>query len=154
MKRKLLSAALATCLFTLHSFSQEISFRSAREKNNDKPSLFTNVAERTAADVNLMQNLFMYKTGQGVTVKFTDNLQLNGRVVMTEQETKLQSVTIRCTNFPNALLTLSKVTLEDGTVQYTGAILNNQHKDVISLEKESNGNYAWIKKSLSDLLPD
>ena len=154
MKLKLLAAATAICLLSLHSYSQEISFRSAKEKNTDKQSLFVNIAERTNADVSLMQSLFNMKTGQGTTIKLSDNFQLVGHVVMTEQQTNLQSITLRCTNFPNALFTLSKVTLEDGTVTYTGAILNHQNKDVIMLEKDEQGIYAWTKKNLSDLIQD
>lgn len=154
MKLKLLVAATAICLTSLHSFSQEISFRSAKEKNVDKHNLFVNVAERTTADFNLMQNLFNLKTGQGTTIKLSDNLQLMGHVVMTEQQSSMQSITLRCTNFPNALFTLSKVTSEDGTVTYAGAILNHQNKDVINLEKDDTGNYAWIKRNLSELIQD
>lgn len=154
MKLKLLVAATAICLTSQQSFSQEISFRSAKEKNVDKQSLFVNIAERTTADFNLMQNLFNLKTGQGTTIKLSDNLQLMGHVVMTEQQSSMQSVTLRCTNFPNTLFTLSKVTLEDGSVTYTGAILNHQSKDVIALEKDDNGIYAWTKKNLSDLIQD
>lgn len=154
MKLKLLVAATAICLTSQQSFSQEISFRSAKEKNVDKQSLFVNIAERTTADFNLMQNLFNLKTGQGTTIKLSDNLQLMGHVVMTEQQSSMQSVTLRCTNFPNTLFTLSKVTLEDGSVTYTGAILNHQSKDVITLEKDDNGIYAWTKKNLSDLIQD
>ncbi|MGE5108683.1 MAG: hypothetical protein ACM3H8_14155 [Sphingobacteriales bacterium] len=154
MKLKLLVAATAICLTSQQSFSQEISFRSAKEKNVNKQSLFVNIAERTTADFNLMQNLFNLKTGQGTTIKLSDNLQLMGHVVMTEQQSSMQSVTLRCTNFPNTLFTLSKVTLEDGSVTYTGAILNHQSKDVITLEKDDNGIYAWTKKNLSDLIQD
>lgn len=154
MKRKLLSTALALSLFSLHSFSQEISFRSAREKNMGKSALFTYVAERVAADPAIMQNLFAAQMGESMTVKFSDNLQLNGRVMMTEQETNFQSITLRCTNFPGALFTLSKVTDADGSINYVGAIISNNHKDMISLEKDSNGNYAWVKKNLSEILPD
>ena len=154
MKRKLLSTALAVGLCTLQSFSQEINFRSAKEKNEGKQTMFTYIAERTTAEVNLMQNLFASKVGESISVKFTDKLQLNGQVTMAEQENNLQSITLRCTNFPGAIFTLSKVTEADGSVVYTGAILSNNHKDIISLEKNSNGNYAWVKKNLSELLPD
>lgn len=154
MKLKLLFAATAVCLFSLHSFSQEVSFRSAKEKNANKKSLFANVAERTSADFNLMQNLFDLKTGEGTTIKLSDNLQLVGHVVMKENEASLQTITMQCTNFPGAVFTLSKVTREDGTVSYTGAIMNHQNKDVIFLEKDGNGSYAWTKKNLSDLIQD
>ncbi|HET9057226.1 MAG TPA: hypothetical protein VFN30_10305 [Chitinophagaceae bacterium] len=154
MKSKLLSLATAIWLFSSYSFSQDINFRSAREKNSDKLSLFSNVAEHTPADINLIKNLFGIKMGHAVIIKFSDDLQLNGQVIMVEQETTLQSITIRCTNFPNALLTISKVVKEDGTIQYTGAIINNRYKDIICLEKVGNENYVWTKKNLSDVIPD
>jgi hypothetical protein len=154
MKRKLLSTALAICLMSLHAFSQEINFRSAKEKNESKQALFANAAERVSADVNLMQSLFTLQTGKGTTIKFANNLQLVGHIVSNETETNLQTITLRCTNFPGALLTISKVTVEDGTVTYTGAILSHQSKDVIMLEKDEAGNYAWQKKNLSDLIQD
>lgn len=154
MKRKLLSTALAVCLLSLHSFSQELNFRSAKEKNEGKQALFSNAAERVSTDVNLIQNLFNLKTGVGTTIKFASNLQLVGHIVSNEQENNLQSITMRCTNFPGALLTLSKVTLEDGTITYTGAILNHQSKDIIMLEKDDAGNYAWQKKNMSELIED
>jgi hypothetical protein len=154
MKRKLLSTVLAMCLLSLNAFSQEFTFRSAKEKNADKQALFANAAERASADVNLMQNLFQLKTGEGTTIKFAKDLQLVGQIVSKEQESHLQTVTMRCTNYPGALLTISKVILEDGSVTYTGAILNHQSKDIIMLEKDATGNYAWQKKNLSDLIQD
>lgn len=154
MKLKLLIAATAICLTSLQSFSQEISFRSAKEKNADKKAVFMNVAERTSTDVNLMQSLFNLTTGQGTTIKLSDNLQLMGHVVSVEQQASTQSITLRSTNFPNTVFTLSKVTAADGSVSFTGAVINHQSKDIIMLEQEQDGKYAWTKKNLSDLIQD
>lgn len=154
MKRKLLSTALAVCLLSLHSFSQEINFRSAKEKEVNKTALFSNAAERVSISNNLIQNLFSLPAGKGTTIRFANNLQLVGHVVTNDQQPNLQTFTMKCTNYPGALLTISKVTLQDGSVIYTGAILNQESKDIIMLEKDDAGNYAWQKKNLSDLIED
>ncbi|RTL58445.1 MAG: hypothetical protein EKK37_08900 [Sphingobacteriales bacterium] len=154
MKRKLLSTALAVCLLSLHSFSQEINFRSAKEKEVNKKTLFSSAAERISITTNQIQNLFSLPTGKGTSIRFAGNLQLVGQVVTNEQQPNLQTFTMKCTNYPGALLTISKVTLQDGSVMYTGAILNHQSKDIIMLEKDDAGNYAWQKKNLSELIQD
>jgi hypothetical protein len=154
MKRKLLSTVLATCLLSLHSFSQEINFRSAKEKETNKKALFSNAAERVSIGTNFIQKVFELPKGKGTTIKFADNLQLVGEVVTNDLQPNLQTITMKCTNYTGALLTISKVTLKDGSVMYTGAILNQQSKDIIMLEKDATGNYAWQKKNLSDLIED
>ncbi|MBI1780507.1 MAG: hypothetical protein HYR66_03970 [Sphingobacteriales bacterium] len=154
MKRKLLSTVLAICLLHMHSFSQEINFRSAKEKETNKKALFSNAAERVSIGTNFIQKVFELPKGKGATIKFADNLQLAGEVVTNDLQPNLQTITMKCTNYPGALLTISKVTLQDGSVMYSGAILNQQSKDIIMLEKDAAGNYAWQKKNLSDLIED
>ena len=64
------------------------------------------------------------------------------KVAITPQQL---SINIRCTNYQNALLNISRITESDGSFTYIGRIVSPRHGDVLLLWQE-NGQYAFIKK--------
>lgn len=64
------------------------------------------------------------------------------KVAITPQQL---SINIRCTNYQDALLNISRITETDGSFTYIGRIVSPRHGDVLLLWQE-NGQYAFIKK--------
>ena len=73
-------------------------------------------------------------------------MKLEGTVLAKVAVTPEQlSINIRCTNFQDALLNISRITEADGSFSYIGRIVSPRHGDVLLLWKQ-NGQYSFIRQ--------
>ncbi|HEY8388143.1 MAG TPA: hypothetical protein VIK74_06040 [Parasegetibacter sp.] len=68
-----------------------------------------------------------------------------------QKSTRLKTVLIKSTNFKGALLTLSQVIEDDGSITYTGRIIHPESEDAYVLVNE-NGKYYFEKTNLKMLM--
>ena len=124
-----------------------------REPDMNRPSLFQSLPDKISCRITELTSLLQSETGNAVSISFTGNSNFQGVVssVASKFENTLQSIVIRSTNFPGAVLSFSKITKEDGTVSYVGRIISFQHGDAYEINQE-NGQYFFVKKGFYDLV--
>ena len=144
MKRIFLSAcAVSMCLvFALNGTAQI----AVNQHPVEKPALFHELPEKFSCSLPALKTLFTSVANGKVAIQLSNQLQLNGTVLEKVAVSSQQlSVNIRCDNFQNALLNISRLTLENGTYKYVGRMVSPAHGDVLLLW-EDNGQYYFIKQ--------
>jgi hypothetical protein len=111
-----------------------------------KPALFAAVPNRFVVSSAVLQQLFLKEKNATVSARLYTSLAIEGYVLEKTMVTNLQlSINIRCTNYNNALLNISQLTQADGSIVYTGRLVNPASGDLLLLQA-INGGYAFIKQ--------
>jgi hypothetical protein len=112
----------------------------------EKPALFNQLPEKFICPAAALQNIFSASINNRFSTDLSSQLHIDGivldKVAVTPQQL---SINIRCTNFQNALLNISRITQQDGSFKYAGRIVSPSHGDVLLLWEE-NGQYSFIKQ--------
>ena len=154
--KNLRTAMLCACiaLSSISSFAQERPVP-INEPDLNKPKLFANQPDKILVNAADLDALFSQPVGNAVTLKQANDsrFQFDGDVISSgsKYNNTLKSLVIRSSNFNGARFTLSRVTLEDGSVSYVGRILSFQHGDLYQLQK-LDGQYTLVKKNFYDLI--
>lgn len=112
----------------------------------EKPLLFSQLPEKIACSSASLQNIFTAALNSPMSFALGNQLKIEGTVIAKTAVTPGQlSMNIRCSNFQNALLNISRITQTDGSYFYTGRIVNLQYGDILLLWEE-NGQYAFIRQ--------
>ena len=112
----------------------------------EKTLLFSHLPEKFSCPVNALQNIFSASVNDDLSVALGPQLQIEGTVLAKVAVTPDQlSINIRCSNFQNALLNISRITKTDGSFSYTGRVVSLQHGDVLLLWEE-NGQYTFTRQ--------
>ncbi|MBP6431920.1 MAG: hypothetical protein KA319_09145 [Ferruginibacter sp.] len=109
-----------------------------------KPKLFSNFPNRIECNEVELANAFSTNVGQTVDFSLLSNLSGNVTANILRYS-NLQSVFIKSTQFDNAIFSLTKATNPDGTIEYSGRIINQNYFDGYELKKNENGTYSLIK---------
>ena len=73
----------------------------------------------------------------------------------TVESNGLEIITVESNQRKGLVLSVSKYTKPDGTVDYMGVITSREFSDMIMLEKDIiTGNYQWTHKNLSQMIAD
>jgi hypothetical protein len=151
---KPLCAAIMLLIGAVSANAQETA--PLTEPNYKKPQLFTSLPENIKVNVDNLKALLKSSTGDAVASDLGDGsaFDFNGQVVSTatKHNNTIKSVVIRSSNYNGASLTISQLTNEDGSISYTGRIISFSHGDVFELQKQPDGNYAFVKKKFYDLV--
>jgi hypothetical protein len=111
-----------------------------------KPALFAAVPNQFAVSSAVLHQLFLKEKNATVSARLHTSLAIEGYVLEKTMVTNLQlSINIRCTNYNNALLNISQLTQADGSIVYTGRLVNPASGDLLLLQA-INGGYAFIKQ--------
>ncbi len=125
------------------------------EPNYNKPELFRSLPDNIPVDMGNVTSLFGTVVGSPVNVdiSLSSPFQFEGQVVssVSKFDNKILSVVVRSTNYPGALLTISKITDAGGNISYTGRIVSMQHGDLFEL-RNINNQFVLVKKKFYDLL--
>jgi hypothetical protein len=144
MKRKCLSG----CIALLLSFSA-IEAQVAVPVNQhpvEKPLLFSTFPDKLSCTASALQNLFMFADNSALNIQFNDLLPVSGMVLQKVIVTRQQvSINIRCSNFHDALLNVSRIIQPDGSILFTGRLVHPAFGDVLLLTQEK-GQYYFIKQ--------
>ena len=146
------------CLFC--SFSLQAQEKAPlREPDYNKPKLFNSLP--ATMQVNKQDLLNIVSPGlqkdQEISLPLAGGKSspFTGKIAYSfnPENQQVRTVTIRSTNFNGAVLSLSSLTNDDGTVSFTGRIFSYQHGDAFELQ-EKDHQYYWIKKNLNELMTE
>jgi hypothetical protein len=153
---KKLSIALLLCFASYLTYSQDLHFRSGKEKNQDKPQLFSKEASRFSVRPEFFNQMLSSRMQQQVTVQISPKTTFRGRVTdITHDAPGLETVIMKSSDVPGLVLSLSRVEIPgEGTI-YRGVMMSPGHKDMLMMEKDAvTGQYLWNKKEIAHMIPD
>jgi hypothetical protein len=108
------------------------------QQSLEKPSLFSDLPEKSSRVKGSLENLFSLEPQSGVKTQLNQHLRIEGvvleKVVVSPQQC---NINIRCSNLQNALLNVSRIQLPDGSFKYSGRIVSPVHGDIIMLGSEA-----------------
>lgn len=140
------------CMLLVYTASSQVTAVPLNQHPIEKASLFGQLPEKFKCSSAHLQQFFTtginnrFSKELNNTLTLNDQLQIEGVVLEKVAVTAQQlSINIRCSNFQNALLTISRITQPDGTFKYTGRMVSPNHGDILFL-KEENGEYSFIKQ--------
>lgn len=153
---KQLVLLLLSCSITFYTFSQEVKFESGKAKHDKKPKLFNGTSNRFAATASFIEEVMNAPLQSNAAVLITPGFVFKGKVTsVTSDAPGLTTVTIQSSDVQGAILSLSRITLENKEIVYRGVVMSKNHSDMLMLEKDPvTGIYNWNKKEVSNLLAD
>src|SRR3989442_9477239 len=133
------------CLLQIQSFAQVSP--PVHQVSPNKAALFNRLPEKFSANIPVIENLFAGSASRTVKIPLPGNNFFEGTILEKVQKNpNAISINIQLYNYDGALLTLSKITNNDGSVTYTGRIVNIRYADVFTLTKENNQFYFSKEK--------
>jgi hypothetical protein len=119
-------------------------------QNNSKPKQFNNFP----ATINCSE-VFNATAGQVISLSFSDNFSFSGSVKSNiVKYANMQTAVVVSPAFSNTIFSVSKITMNDGTINYLGRIINKSYFDGFELKKNASGNYQLVKMETDRLMPD
>lgn len=112
----------------------------------EKTALFSQLPDKIVCSKTSLQQIFSASLNGTVTIPLSKELTIEGIVIAkTNIAADQLSINLRCTNYKNALLNISRLTKDDGSYSYIGRIVSPSHGDVLLLWEE-NGQYTFIRQ--------
>ena len=137
---------LACMILTFNADCQSTTALPLNQHPVEKAFLFNQLPEKISCPEIALKNIFSAALNNNLSVALGQQLRIEGIVIAKVPVAPDQlSINIRCTNFQNALLNLSRLTQADGSFTYIGRIVSLQHGDVLLLWEE-NGQYSFIRQ--------
>ena len=116
------------------------------QRPTEKAALFSQLPEKISCSTTSLKNIFQASVNSNITVMVSAAMKIEGLVLAKCAVTPEQlSINIRCTNYQDALLNISRITEADGSFTYIGRMVSPRHGDVLLLWQE-NGQYAFIRQ--------
>lgn len=144
MKKRYAIACMAVLLYTYPARSQVTP--PVNQQVADKPLLFSSLPEKLECNLEEVDRLFMSDPSQKLQLSLNDRLQLDGVVIEKVQRTpEVLSVNFKLANFGGAMFSISRI-IQNGTIRYSGRIINKENGDVLVMVKEKE-KYYFTKMS-------
>jgi len=145
---------LLTALITT-SFSQTIQFQSAKDRNVNKPQLFTKDTTKSLFNEYYIDDVLSMSIDEEVEIELTKHTTFKGKVTSIHNHHPTNIMALKSHDVKDLMLIVSKVIIMPGEIMYRALLISNDHKDVLVLEKDDHdGKYYWNKKEVADLIPD
>lgn len=148
MNRKIL--LILFVLLNLTSLSQDNPFKSAKEKNENKPTLFHESPDSVNVNSALFQKIETLNLNDEVNLLILDNFNFKGKVKILHETTDYRSLMIESEEKPGLRFIISHTNQNE----YYAIIGCVDHKDVFVLRKIKADKYIWVKRQMADLIPD
>ena len=112
----------------------------------EKPLLFSSLPQKSECNLEEVDRLFMAEPSQKLQLNLNSYLQLEGVVVEKVQRSpEVLSVNFTVANYSGALFNISRI-IQNGTIRYSGRIINKENGDVLMMVKEKE-KYYFTKMS-------
>jgi len=124
----------------------------AQQQSNKESLLFAQAPDRVNCNPAILDQVFRVKNSSRVTLNISEQLSLTGEV--TEQiavSNDTQIINIRCSNYNNALFTLTRIREANQPERFIGRIIHPKSNDAYVLVNE-NGGYQFKKQTLSQMM--
>lgn len=93
--------------------------------------------------------------GDQAVIELADGFTFTGEVITNEQVySNLQTLIVRTTQYNNAVMQISRQTLQDGSVSFAAHIFANRSTDGFQLKRANNGSYLLQKFETALVLQD
>lgn len=151
MNYRRILGCLAFCVFFIITANAQYSSDIYQEQKS-KTYLLKGLPQKSQCNIPALDKLFT-KSGF-VSCFIAKSFFLRGEVIENIQRNpSVQSINIGLSDYPGAILCLSRIRLEDGSIRYNGHIttLNNSDAMILSLE---NGRYFFNKIEQRLLITD
>ncbi|MEO6404187.1 MAG: hypothetical protein ABIY51_05270 [Ferruginibacter sp.] len=136
---------LLLCLITAVGYSQA----------DTRPKIFENFPESIVISDAKLQNLFQSVDGQDINLAVSSSFNFPGRVLSNVAKyNNLQSITIKSEIFNNAILHLSRIKNDDGSISFVGRILNEHSFDGYEIVRNLDGTYIFKKFETGKVMQD
>ncbi len=134
----------------------EINFPSGREKHDRKPQLFAHLSQRFSVKAGFVNDLMNLKINDPLNVVVTEGFAFNGKIISkTSEGNGLETIIAESQHRKGLLLSVSRYTKPDGSIEYSGIITSRDISDIILMEKDAiTGNYQWTRKNISQMIVD
>ena len=109
-----------------------------------KPLLFNRFPAKSLLNPEALQSIFLAKNHFHALEIGDQQLQAE-MITRVQQNPNVESINFRIPDFPGALLTISRVKLNDGSTKFNGHLVSRDNGDVLTLIEE-NGKYYFIKE--------
>ena len=124
-------------------------------QHNSKPTQFSNFPEAINCSEQELSKVFNATAGQVISLSFSDNFTFSGSVTSNiVKYAYLQTAVIVSPAYSNTIFSVSKITLNDGSITYLGRIINKNYFDGFELKRNSSGNYQLIKIETDRVIQD
>jgi hypothetical protein len=138
--------ALSIILFTTILVRAQEPTPYINQQPEEKPSIFHSLPQKIQVKIAVLEQLFTRSVNNRFAAGMHQQLVIDGIVLEKVTISKQQeSINIRCVNFANALLNVSKIRLPNNKIKYTGRIISPQHGDILTLGEE-NGQYYFTRQ--------
>ncbi|WP_407525093.1 hypothetical protein PDL71_02930 [Lacibacter sp. MH-610] len=154
---KKLAFILVMSLSVSAAFSQEdFHFTSGKEKHDGKPQQFKHLSSKFSVKPGFLNEILSVRLDEQVSFQLADGFVFSGKVITKTRESNgLEIVTVESQQKKGLILSVSKFTKADGSIDFMGLITSRDISDMIMLEKDIiTGNYMWTRKNLSQMIAD
>ena len=125
-----------------------------QKQNANAPSVFREVKAKVPFAANEISHTLQLREGTKSKVFIAPDFMLEGEIVSNFRKNKqVSGIQLKAANYGGALLTLSRITEEDGSTSFTGRIYNRETGEAYVLTKE-NDQYFFVKTNAKFLLVD
>lgn len=148
---------LGTLLFliSISSLSQDLNFKSAKEKNANKQELFANEEKKTPIKEDLFDKFFSKELGDTIDIDITPNVSIRGVVINSVFTEDFDIISVSSISIKGVRLLVSRKHFNRGEDVYFGFVLCSNHRDGLKIERDPEiKKYFWIKKEMSEIIPD
>lgn len=139
MKKLYAFACMALLLCADKAISQ--STPPLNQPASNKPLLFASLPQKLECNLEEIDKLFMSEPDQKLQLQLNNYLQLDGFVAEKIQRSpEVLSINFRSMNYSGALFNISRI-IQNGTIRYTGRIVNKDNGDVLMMVKDKDKYY-------------
>lgn len=108
---------------------------------SSKPLLFASLPQRLECNLEEIDKLFMSEPDQKLQLQLNNHLQLDGVVAeKVHRSPEVISINFKSINYGGALFNISRI-IQNGTIRYTGRIINKDNGDVLMMIKDKEKYY-------------
>ena len=119
-------------------------------QNTSKPKQFNNFPATINCTEQELSKVFNASPGQVINLSFSDNFTFIGNVTSNVVKyANLQTAVVVSPAYSNTIFSISKITGNDGSINYLGRIINKNYFDGFELKKNASGIYQ-LKKIETD----
>ncbi|MEO6456018.1 MAG: hypothetical protein ABIN97_18200 [Ginsengibacter sp.] len=140
------------CMFFLLLVS---AYSIQAQKTDLRPRLFNGVENKISYPKTELEKIFTQRQGGKYQVSLPGNFKFAGTIVSSVQRyDNLKSFLIKSEVLNGAIFAVSKRINDDGTISFTGRIINDKYSDGYELNADASGNYSLTKINMNELLQD
>ncbi len=124
------------------------------KSQKERPSLFDQLPDKMLCDTSSLADLFSKTENEEINAQLTPELRIQGTIIsFREPVVGTRLITIRLSNYNNAILSVTAKSQINNSVDYQARALHPRFDDALTLTKEKD-KYYFVKSAQKLLMPD